>query len=115
LLDQTAIILQEHPQTSLTLQGHTDKRGGNAYNMKLAKQRALNAKQYLVDAGIEAERMKVVAYGKAKPAVPPAGRKGQAFNRRVEFMLLSNQFMIVPQYRDLQPKQTSQRKKLIKK
>jgi outer membrane protein OmpA-like peptidoglycan-associated protein len=104
LLDQAATIMHEHPDAKLTLQGHTDKRGGNAYNMKLAKQRALNAKQYLVDAGIEAERMKVVAYGKAKPAIPPAGRKGQAFNRRVEFMVIHDALTLAPQHKDLQPR-----------
>jgi outer membrane protein OmpA-like peptidoglycan-associated protein len=110
LLDQAASILLEHPQASLTLQGHTDMRGGTAYNMKLAKQRALNAKQYLIEAGVEAERMKVVAYGKAKPAIPPVGRKGQAFNRRVEFMVLHDAVKPVPQHQDLQPRKNMRSK-----
>lgn len=115
LLDQIAIILRDHVELQLTLQGHTDKRGSQAYNLKLAKQRALNAKQYLVDAGIDAQSMKIVAYGKAKPAAPPKGRKGQAFNRRVEFMLLKNQLPVVEQYRDLQPKLNLHPKKSTKK
>lgn len=114
LLDHTAIIMQEHPDVKLTLQGHTDKRGGSAYNMKLAKQRALNAKQYLVDAGIEAKRMKVVSYGKAKPAIPPTGRKGQAFNRRVEFMVIHSPVNLQPQHQDLQPRKTVSKRRTAK-
>jgi outer membrane protein OmpA-like peptidoglycan-associated protein len=111
LLDQAAIILREHPEASLILQGHTDKRGSQSYNLKLAKQRALAAKQYLVDAGIEPQRMKVVTYGKTRSAIPPKGRIGQAFNRRVEFMVVHSAVILTPQHKDLQPRKTALSKK----
>ncbi len=114
LLDEAASIMHQHPQARLTLQGHTDKRGSQRYNLNLAKQRAQSAKEYLVNAGVEAQRMDVVAYGKAKPA-KLTGRKGQAYNRRVEFMVMHNDINLQKQFADLQPRKSALKHKLKSK
>lgn len=71
--------------------GHTDKRGGRLFNLKLGEARAEAVRQALVKAGVREEAILVtVSYGKEKPAAPNDNlAEHLAANRRVELKLVS--------------------------
>lgn len=88
LLDQVASVLKSHGEIALiTVEGHTDDRGKRDYNVKLSGDRAESVRQYLIKAGVAAERLKAIGYGPDKPADTNATEAGRANNRRVEFVI----------------------------
>jgi peptidoglycan-associated lipoprotein len=70
---------------TITLEGHTDERGSEEYNLALGERRANAAKQYLVDLGAPTSRMITVSFGEASPAVQGHDESAWRWNRRVEF------------------------------
>ncbi len=66
-LDALAVLLKKYPDISIELNAHTDSRGSDDYNLKLSLQRALSAKHFLVDKGIDASRIQAVGYGESIP------------------------------------------------
>lgn len=73
---------------ALVVEGHADERGTEQYNLSLGDKRALAVREYLATAGVSADRMKTVSYGKAKPIDPERNAAAYAKNRRVEMVLL---------------------------
>jgi outer membrane protein OmpA-like peptidoglycan-associated protein len=72
------------PTQSVVIEGHTDARGPDEYNMALSKQRALTVQRYLVrEHGIEASRLKITGQGKREPINPADPLAAE--NRRVQF------------------------------
>lgn len=70
---------------AITLEGHSDKHYiSKTYNIAVSERRARVVREKLIDAGIDPERVKIVAYGDMKPAVDVAGKERR--NRRVEFV-----------------------------
>ena len=69
----------------ITVQGHTDERGSEEYNLALGESRAKAVKRYLVDLGVSASRLRVVSFGEAKSAVPGHDESAWRYNRRSEF------------------------------
>lgn len=86
LLTQVASMLNEHPDWTLTLEGHTDKVGGAAYNQRLSEQRAAAVVAYLVAQGVDAKRLDSVGLGMDKPVASNDSEAGRAQNRRVEIV-----------------------------
>jgi len=78
--------LKGNPQTKLTLEGHCDERGTIEYNLALGQRRANSVKFYLVRAGVAADRLGLVSYGKQRPADAGHSEAAWAKNRRVEFV-----------------------------
>lgn len=74
----------------ITLEGHTDERGSEEYNLALGERRANAAKQYLVDLGVPSGRMMTVSFGEASPAVQGHDESAWRWNRRVEFKVSRN-------------------------
>ena len=70
---------------TITLEGHTDERGSEEYNLALGERRANAAKQYLIDLGAPGSRMITVSFGEASPAVQGHDESAWRWNRRVEF------------------------------
>jgi peptidoglycan-associated lipoprotein len=68
----------------VTLEGHTDERGTEEYNLALGERRGESVRKYLVDLGIPASRLRVVSFGEAKPAVMGHDESAWKWNRRVE-------------------------------
>ena len=66
-LQQSAGFLRDHPEIRLTIEGNCDSRGSTEYNLVLGDRRATAVKNYLVQLGISADRIKTVSYGKEKP------------------------------------------------
>ncbi|QKG56356.1 OmpA family protein [Hymenobacter sp. BRD128] len=84
-LNQMVQILNDYPDYSLSIAGHTDSKGDEAYNLRLSYERAASARKYMLEHGIPAERIESRGYGKTKPIADNKTAAGQALNRRVDF------------------------------
>ena len=87
VLDRIAAVLQQYPFILVEIQGYTDPRASNAYNLNLGSRRSLSARNYLLKRGIAPERMTIRSFGKTKLRTPGNGRVDYARDRRVEFIL----------------------------
>jgi peptidoglycan-associated lipoprotein len=81
-LDKQAAWLKKYGQTKVQVEGHCDERGTREYNLALGERRALAAKNYLVAAGIPANRVSTISYGKERPAVVGTSESAYSQNRR---------------------------------
>lgn len=68
-------------QTAFRVEGHTDGKGGDAFNLDLSSRRANAVVRYLAERGVEAGRLESKAYGKSRPRVE---NPSDPANRRVE-------------------------------
>jgi outer membrane protein OmpA-like peptidoglycan-associated protein len=84
-LEQMVAIMNEYPDYSLSIAGHTDNVGNDDYNLRLSYERAAAARKYMLDKGIPAERIEARGYGETKPIADNKTKAGQALNRRVDF------------------------------
>ncbi len=89
-LDELIEIMKDDSDLNLRLEGHTDHRGTEEYNMNLSRDRVNAVKQYLVDGGISNSRITTRAYGETRPLVSGETQHAQDMNRRVEFELTYN-------------------------
>lgn len=79
------------PDAQLTILGHTDAIGSDAYNFDLSRRRALSVMQELYARGLNLAQMSTVAVGKTQPIAPNDTEEGRARNRRVEFMISASE------------------------
>src|SRR5215472_6960979 len=78
-------ILADFPNASIVLEGHCDERGSAEYNLGLGDRRASSAKDFLVQLGVPADRLKTISYGKERPACTESNESCWQKNRRVHF------------------------------
>jgi outer membrane protein OmpA-like peptidoglycan-associated protein len=89
ILDQVASVLKANPQiTEVRIEGHTDSRGADDYNKKLSQQRADAVRDFLVKAGVAADRLTAEGYGEEQPIADNDSAAGRERNRRVEFSIV---------------------------
>ncbi|MUV05477.1 OmpA family protein [Flavobacterium rakeshii] len=88
VLENMKEILKEYPHAKFSLEGHTDSDGSNALNQTLSENRAQAVKTYLVEHGINTDRLRAVGFGETKPIASNKTRAGKAQNRRVEVKLI---------------------------
>ncbi|HNN97184.1 MAG TPA: OmpA family protein, partial [Pseudomonadota bacterium] len=90
LLDEVVLILREHPDMRLRIEGHTDAVPFNAPggNLQLSKDRAAAVLQYLVDHGITGARLSSEGYGDRCPVATNQSPEGRQANRRTEFLII---------------------------
>lgn len=86
-LRAAARFLNDNPNTSVTLEGHTCNIGAEEYNVELSERRAETAKSFLEDQGIAADRITVVGKGDAEPIADNATQEGRERNRRVDAII----------------------------
>ena len=87
-LSAALAVLQQFPDMRIEIQGHTDDKGDDAFNMDLSQRRASQVMKWFVDHGIDANRLRGVGYGETVPVADNATDAGRATNRRVEFKLI---------------------------
>ena len=92
-VDSAALILLNHPNASLTIIGHADSRGSDAYNLKLSKRRAEAVADRLKKLGINPKRLNVKWEGMRNPKVPcpvnsNCSEADYARNRRTELKVV---------------------------
>ena len=86
-LRTNAELLNRYPSWALTIEGHCDERGTAEYNLGLGERRALVARNYLVELGIEVQRLRTVSYGKEFPFEPAHTETAWTLNRRAHFVI----------------------------
>jgi len=83
-----ADILKRHPQYTALIEGHCDEWGTIEYNLALGDRRAFAARDYLIELGIEPERIQTISYGEERPLDPGHNEEAWAKNRRDKFILV---------------------------
>ena len=86
-LDQLVQLMIDNPDCWVKLDGHTDSTGSDAINNKISQQRVDSIKYYLVDKGINPNRIIAKGHGSSKPIATNDTAEGRAQNRRVEINL----------------------------
>jgi outer membrane protein OmpA-like peptidoglycan-associated protein len=84
ILDRLVAFMQENKTSKVTLSGHTDNVGSDAYNQKLSERRVTAVREYVVKKGVDAGRISGQGFGESKPIADNKTREGRAKNRRVE-------------------------------
>lgn len=80
-----ADFMNQYPQTTTVVEGHTDSVGSDTYNQGLSERRANAVRDVLVNQyGVSGDRVNAVGYGEARPVADNATDGGRAVNRRVE-------------------------------
>jgi peptidoglycan-associated lipoprotein len=88
LLDAQSRFLRANTDLNFIIEGHCDERGTREYNLALGEQRATAVRDYLVIQGIDPDRIKVISYGKEKPAV--VGSNGMAWSKNRRAVTIIN-------------------------
>ncbi|HMV70405.1 MAG TPA: OmpA family protein, partial [Myxococcota bacterium] len=90
VLDAVVKVMLEYPQiTKVEIQGHTDARASDSYNLDLSSRRAASVRRYLIQHGIAEGRLVSKGYGETVPVIPDAKTEDEhAQNRRVQFVIL---------------------------
>ena len=78
-------ILADFPNASIVVEGHCDERGSAEYNLGLGDRRASSAKDYLVQLGVPADKLKTISYGKERPVCTESNESCWQKNRRAHF------------------------------
>ncbi len=87
-LDRSVKLLEKHLELRVQIGGHADSTGSEAFNLKLSERRAHAVVDYLVGAGIAADRLSVRGYGEWHPVESNKTREGRAKNRRCEIRVV---------------------------
>ena len=88
LLDAQSRFLRANTDLNFIVEGYCDERGTREYNLALGEQRATAVRDYLVIQGIDPDRIKVISYGKEKPAV--VGSNGMAWSKNRRAVTIIN-------------------------
>ena len=86
-LFRQAAFLNANPALTVTIEGHCDERGTREYNLALGERRAAAARDYLLAQGVDPARIKVISYGKERPAMAGSNEESWAKNRRAATVL----------------------------
>jgi len=87
ILNTKADFLRTNPGVTVTVEGHCDDRGTDAYNMALGERRAESVKKYLLYQGIGADRLDTISYGEERPLTMGENETCWSKNRRAQFVL----------------------------
>jgi len=91
VLDEVVRIIKAHPEKKVIIEGHTCSIGAKAYNKAMSLRRATSVKKYLINKGINFNRLSVEAYGGERPIADNETLKGRRMNRRVELKVIDDQ------------------------
>lgn len=83
-----AAVLIKYPQTNISIEGHTDSKGAEEYNMDLSKSRAEAVKVSLIGRGLTSSRLQTIGFGESKPVATNDTEAGRQQNRRVRIVIV---------------------------
>ncbi|MDG1822903.1 MAG: OmpA family protein [Flavobacteriaceae bacterium] len=81
-------VLLANSNANISIQGHADNTGEESFNNPLSNNRASSIKDYLVNVGVDADRLSTKAFGESMPKASNDTEEGRAINRRVEFIVV---------------------------
>lgn len=88
-LDEVVAFMKQYPNAVATIEGHTDSRGSDEYNQRLAEARAEAVRMFLIEhGGIAADRLRAVGYGEQSPVADNDNDAGRQQNRRVVAVII---------------------------
>ena len=85
--DELKAYLDAHPETTVTITGHTDDVGSERINLSYGKRRAMSVRRFFVRKGITKSRIEVDSKGESQPIADNATEEGRAKNRRIYIVL----------------------------
>ena len=85
VLQSNAAWLRSNRSYLVLIEGHTDERGTDAYNVALGERRAKSTQNYLVSHGVDSRRISVISYGENRPECTSSSDECWAKNRRAHF------------------------------
>ena len=89
--ERMALWMNENPEVSVLIEGHTDDVGSEASNLELSMSRAQNVRNFLTDRGVEPARIQIDGRGASEPISTNDSEEGRALNRRVQVVILGNE------------------------
>lgn len=89
-LNALARNLQQYPNTTVEVVGHTDSTGAASYNQQLSERRALSVRTVLANAGVSSSRLRAFGQGETNPVASNNSSSGRQQNRRVEIYITPN-------------------------
>lgn len=92
-LSEMAQTLKKYPDTDILVEGHTDSKGSEEYNMNLSVKRAQAVADYLTGLGVPKSRFTIKGYGEMNPVATNETDEGRQQNRRVEMAITANEKM----------------------
>lgn len=87
ILVNNASLLRAAPQVNVLIEGHTDERGSDEYNLALGERRAISARNFLTSLGVAADRLRIISYGEEMPMALERNEDAWAKNRRADFKI----------------------------
>jgi peptidoglycan-associated lipoprotein len=88
VMEENALFLLNYPEFRIEIQGNCDERGTNEYNLALGERRAKAAQAYLVNLGVNPDRIDTVSFGEERPLEPGHNEDAWAKNRRDDFVII---------------------------
>ncbi|MDO9103922.1 MAG: OmpA family protein [Methylovulum sp.] len=89
-LDSVGTVLNQYPDSTIKITGHTDDTGSDSYNQKLSEERAASVSSYLSQHNVSYNRLTTQGMGESMPKVPNTSEANRAQNRRVELAIIAN-------------------------
>lgn len=90
-MSRVSQVLNQYPETTIMIAGHTDSTGSETYNQQLAERRAAAVKNALTGQGVNPTRMSTIGYGESRPIADNNTESGRQINRRVEITIAPQQ------------------------
>lgn len=87
VLAQNAEFLKTVPGRIVMIEGNTDERGTNEYNLALGERRAIAVQQHLTNLGVDPRSMRTLSYGEEKPLWTGQDEESYSLNRRADFIV----------------------------
>ncbi len=88
--------LKRNPGSSILITGNCDRRGSEAYNEKLGRRRGESVKRYMLESGIDEERIKIISRGKLDAVAHVTDIEGMQKDRNAQFMLAEVEEVMLP-------------------
>lgn len=89
ILSLNVVVLKENTTVKIRIEGNCDERGTVEYNLALGERRAAAARDYLINLGIDPDRISIISYGKERPKYPGHNEEAWSKNRRDDFVIVS--------------------------
>jgi OOP family OmpA-OmpF porin len=96
ILEEVALKVAHFKDVPMTLEGHTDSKGSDAYNMKLSQLRADSVRNFLIEQAVPGDKLSAVGKGETHPVADNNTEAGRALNRRVELHIAGQTAPSVP-------------------